>query len=169
MLRPSVLLLTALFGFGATVTLTGCTTKAPDETSSHDDDHDHDHADGDHDHDHGDHDHDHGEEVDLGSTMIGELTVTCAQSHGAVQAGVEGHLVVKLPYSDNGASVVRAWIGTEDRTTSMVGKGEYAASHDDYDIHAMAPDPLPANVMWWIEVEKPDGTTMVGSIAPKLD
>ena len=92
-----------------------------------------------------------------------------AQGHGAVAGGKEGHLVVKLPYSDNGATIVRAWIGTEDRTQYFVGKGDYAASHDDYDIHAMAPDPLPADAMWWIEIEKPDGTKVVGSAKPMLE
>ena len=77
--------------------------------------------------------------------------------------------MVKLPYNDKGATVVRAWIGTEDRTLSLVGKGGYAPSHDDYDVHAIAPDPLPDNVMWWIEIQKPDGTKLVGSIKPLLD
>ena len=101
--------------------------------------------------------------------MAGDLELTLAQGHGAVEAGKEGHLVVKLPYNDNGASVVRAWIGTDDPTLSFVGKGEYAPSHDDYDIHAMAPDPLPEGAMWWIEVTKPDGASVVGSIAPITD
>jgi hypothetical protein len=113
------------------------------------------------------HDHSH-DEVSLGKFKAGELEVEAAQGHGVVAAGKEGHLVIKLPYKDNGASVVRAWIGTEDRTLSSVGKGEYAPSHDDYDIHAMAPSPLPADAKWWVEVEKPDGTKLVGSIAPKL-
>lgn len=119
---------------------------------------------------HSDHsDHDHGEELPLPAATIGDMTVELAQGHGAVEAGQEGHLVVKLPYSDNGSTVVRAWIGTEDRTLSFVGKGEYAPSHDDYDVHAMAPDPLPENTMWWIEVEKPDGTKIVGSVQPILE
>jgi hypothetical protein len=113
-------------------------------------------------------DHDHGEEIALGTFMAGELEIEAAQGHGMVEAGKEGHLIIKLPYKDDGASVVRAWIGTEDRTLSAVGKGEYAPSHDDYDIHAMAPSPLPADVKWWVEVEKPDGTKLVGSIAPKM-
>lgn len=104
------------------------------------------------------------EEVDLGSAAVGEMTVEFAQGHGKVAAGKEGHLVVKLPYNDNGATTVRAWIGTEDRTLSYVGKAEYAAGHDDYDVHAIAPDPLPDKAMWWVEIEKPDGTTAVGSI-----
>jgi len=113
----------------------------------------------------GDHAH-HDDEVALDPTVIGEMTVELAQGHGAVEPGKEGHLIVKLPYNDSGATIVRAWIGTEDRTLSFVGMGEYAPSHDDYDIHAMAPDSLPASTMWWIEIEKPDGTKIVGSATP---
>jgi hypothetical protein len=124
---------------------------------------------GGHDHPHGDGDDHHHEEKPLGTAMVGDLEVELAQGHGAVSAGAEGHLVVKLPYTDDGATVVRAWIGTEDRSLSRVGKGDYAPSHDDYDIHADAPDPLPEGVMWWIEVQKPDGTKLVGSVAPILE
>jgi len=106
------------------------------------------------------------DETPLEAASIGNMTVELAQGHGSVAAGKESHLVVKLPYSDNGATIVRAWIGTEDRTLSYVGKGEYAPSHDDYDIHAVAPDPLPESAMWWVEIEKPDGTKIVGSTPP---
>ncbi len=133
----------------------------------------HTHADGSTHDDHaedamGEEDHAH-DETSLGAVSIGDMQVELAQGHGAVAPGAEGHLVVKLPYSDDGATIVRAWIGGEDRTLSFVGKGEYAASHDDYDIHAIAPDPLPANTMWWIEVEKPDGTKVVGSATPIMN
>ncbi|MCK6486438.1 MAG: hypothetical protein HUU22_09415 [Phycisphaerae bacterium] len=111
----------------------------------------------------GDHAHD---EVSLGSVTIGDMNVELAQGHGKVEAGKEGHLVVKLPYNDKGATIVRAWIGTEDRTMSQAGKGEYAPSHDDYDVHAVAPDPLPENVMWWIEIQRPDGSRVIGSAKP---
>jgi len=114
-----------------------------------------------------DHDHAH-DEASLGTASIGDLKVEFAQGHGKIAAGMEGHLVVKLPYNDNGASIVRAWIGTEDRLKSIVGKGEYAPSHDDYDVHAVAPDPLPANAMWWVEVQKPDGTKVIGSVKPLM-
>lgn len=106
------------------------------------------------------------EEVPLTPATIGDMTVELAQNHGAIKAGQESHLVVKLPYSDNGDTIVRAWIGSEDRTLSFVGKGEYAPDHDDYDVHATAPDPLPENAMWWIEIEKPDGTKLTGSTKP---
>ena len=107
-----------------------------------------------------DHEHD---EVPLGTFAIGDLAVELAQGHGAVEAGKESHLVVKLPYQDAGATVVRAWIGTEDRTGSLVGKATYAASHDDYDVHATAPTPLPEPCAWWVEIQRPDGSTLLGS------
>lgn len=159
-----------------TLLITGCGESGGDD---HVDDHSdgtHTHADGTV-HKDGDHaddtnkndDHDHGEETELPAATIGDMKVELAQAHGAIQAGKEGHLVVKLPYKDKGETIVRAWIGTEDRTLSLVGKGEYAASHDDYDIHTMAPDPLPENVMWWVEIEKPDGTKVVGSTIPHTE
>lgn len=106
------------------------------------------------------------DEVSIGTHLIGELEVALSQGHGAVEAGKEGHLVVKLPHTDGGASVVRAWIGTEDRLGSMVGKGKYDASHDDYDVHASAPKPLAENAMWWVEVKQPDGTVHIGHAEP---
>jgi hypothetical protein len=109
-------------------------------------------------------DHDHGDEVALGKFDIDGIMVEAAQGHGSVEAGKEGHIIIKLDYKDDGQTVTRAWIGTADRTMSAVGKGEYAPSHDDYDIHANAPDPLPEGAAWWLEIEKPDGTKAVGSI-----
>lgn len=113
-------------------------------------------------------DHEHAEDP-LGTVTIGDLEVELAQGRDAVVGGEEAHLVVKLPYSDSGSTIVRAWIGTDDRTLSYVGKGEYAPSHDDYDIHATAPDPLPADCLWWIEIEKPDGTKLLGSVQPIME
>jgi hypothetical protein len=104
------------------------------------------------------------DEVPIGTVTINGNEVAAAQGHGLVEAGKLMHLVVKLPYNDGGESVVRAWIGTEDRDKYRVGKGEYAASHDDYDIHASAPDPLPEGAAWWIEIEQPDGTVGTGSV-----
>jgi hypothetical protein len=107
-------------------------------------------------------------EVSIGTAVIGGAEVALGQGQGVMRAGVQSHLVIKLSASDAGASIVRAWIGTSDRTLSMVGKGIYAASHDDYDVHTMAPDPLPVGVQWWIEIEKPDGSKSVGSANPLL-
>ena len=108
-------------------------------------------------------------EVGLGKIKLGDFDVDLAQGHGAVEPGKESHLVVKLPYSDHGATTVRAWVGSEDRTLSYVGKGEYAPAHDDYDVHATAPDPLPEDPRWWVEIELPDGKRLLGSAEPLME
>ncbi|MHC5002451.1 MAG: hypothetical protein ACYTJ0_04945 [Planctomycetota bacterium] len=173
-------LISLLLSVGLVLWVAGCTdapgdagsspgTHTHEDGSTHEDHGDEPAEDAGHADDHaGDEDHAH-DEVPLGTATIGEWQVELAQGHGAVVAGEESHLVVKLPYTDDGATVVRAWIGTDDRTLSFVGKGEYAPSHDDYDIHAMAPDPLPEDAMWWIEIEKPDGTKVVGSAKPIME
>lgn len=136
---------------------------------------DHEHGDGGHEHENEDADHahgdevgghEHGEEVSLGTVGIGEHSVELAQGLGGVEAGKECQLVVKLPWSDGGQTVVRAWIGGEDRTLSFVGKGVYAPSHDDYDIVVTAPEALGAGALWRFEIAKPDGTKLLGSVAP---
>jgi hypothetical protein len=104
--------------------------------------------------------------VKIGTVTIGNMDIELAQGHGAIVAGKESHLVVRLPYADNGTTAVRAWIGTEDRTLSFVGRGDFNATSNVYDIHAIAPNPLPADAKWWIEVEKSDGTRVVGSAKP---
>ena len=108
------------------------------------------------------------DEVSIGTATLGDYEIELSQGHGVLQAGNESHLVVKLPYTDSGATMVRAWIGTDDRTLSTVGSGTYNADRDVYDIHAMAPDPLSADALWCIEIEKPDDETMViGSAKPR--
>lgn len=146
--------------------LTACSDSTK-EAATPADDHGHAHEDGKGDHAHegeeeeAEHEH---EEIALGAFDVGGISVEALQGHGNVEAGKEGHLVIKLPYKDDGATVARAWIGGEDRTLSSVGKGEYVPAHDDYDIHAVAPDPLPAGSKWWLEIEKPDGAKIVGSL-----
>ena len=140
----------------ATIGLTACGTKTQTETSKKETSQESAAPEESSDHTH--------DEVALGTFDIEGISVEAAQGHGAVEPGKEGHLVIKLPYNDQGASTVRVWIGTEDRTMSSVGKGEYAPSHDDYDIHAVAPDPLPEGAQWWVEIEKPEGTKAVGSV-----
>ena len=155
---------TLLSTLALSVLLVSCGDK---DKHAHGHDHSHDNETTE-DKDHEDHighdDHDHGEEVALGSHEIQGIKVEAAQSHGAVEAGKEGHLILKLPYNDKGETVVRVWIGTADKTLSSAGKGVYAPSHDDYDIHTVAPDPLPAESKWWVEITKPDGDKSTGSI-----
>ena len=103
----------------------------------------------------------------LGTIEVGGLPVQLTQV-GGIAPGKAAYMMVRLPESDRGASVVRAWIGTEERTLSYVGKGAYARSHDDHDLKVFAPDPLPAGARWWIEIETPDGALLLGSAEPIL-
>lgn len=152
-----------------TLWLTGCGGSGDDHDHSHEDG-THTHADGtvhrDGDHDDSHDESEHGPAVPLAAATIGDIQVELAQGHGPLKPNAESHLVVKLPYSDNGATVVRAWIGSEDRTLSMVGKGDYTASTNQYDIHAGVPSEVSSTTMWWIEIEKPDGTKMIVSAKP---
>lgn len=47
---------------------------------------------------------------------------------------------------------------------SAVGKGDYAAAHNDHDTHATAPSPVPADAKWWVGIDRSDGTKNVGSV-----
>lgn len=157
-------------GLAATLSIFACEeqgtgTHAPagEHGHAHDDGHDHDgddHADGSAEHDHGDDDH---ALESLGTVALGDMTVEAFQGHGQAAAGKELHLLVRLPESAQDATV-RAWIGTDDRFASTVAMAERSAEDGGHSLHATAPDPLPENAAWWIEVELADGTTHVGSV-----
>ncbi|MEO0586275.1 MAG: hypothetical protein AAF078_01420 [Planctomycetota bacterium] len=111
--------------------------------------------------------HNHGVEVALAPVVVGDTTVELAQGHGALTPGGVGHLAIKLPYSDDGATKIRVWIGAEDPAGTTVADAIYIAQRDYYDVHMTTPDPLAEGAKWWIEVEKPDGTKAVGSSEPR--
>lgn len=164
-IRVLVVLLLSLF---MSAWLSGCDREEGGNhaASSSADGHDHDHEDeADHDRD-GD-DHDHGEDEPLGTAMIGDVEIEAVQGHGEAAAGKELHIEITLPYSDSGATEVRVWIGTEDRFASVVEKADYSSGSGEYSAHAVAPDPLPENAAWWIEITQPDGTVHTGSIGLK--
>lgn len=161
-------------GVVGAVVLTGC-----GKQSDGDDGHDHathghsgeehgDHAHAEDGHEHADDAHgdqDEHSEVALGTVTIGGMEVKAFQAHGEAAPGKELHLVVEFPEEKGGASTVRAWIGTDDRLASVVGKGEYMASRGAYGVHAVAPDPLPEGAAWWIEIEGADGSKQTGTVA----
>lgn len=142
-----------------------------DDTHTHDDtasttDSSHTHADGSIHTDHADDHADSLQKIPLDALVINGMGIQLSQNHGPVGAGDEEHLIVKIDNGDADIIGVRAWIGTEDRTLSYVGKGEYSVINDAYDIHTSAPDALDDNTMWWIEIEMADGTKHTGSVKP---
>lgn len=144
-----------------------------DDTHTHDDTaaptgSTHTHADGSTHTDHADDHDDSLQKIPLDTIVINGMSIQLSQSHGPVGAGEEEHLIVTIDNGDADIIGVRAWIGTEDRTLSYVGKGEYSVINDAYDIHTSAPDALDDNTMWWIEIEMADGTKHTGSIKPVM-
>lgn len=123
----------------------------------------HTHADGSTHDKHADGQEDMHQEIPLEEITIIGMNIQLTQNHGTVSAGEEEHLIVQIGNGDTDIVGVRAWIGSEDRTLSYVGKGEYSIINDAYDIHTMAPEPLDENAKWWIEIELPDGTRHTGS------
>jgi hypothetical protein len=125
-------------------------------------------------HSHGDETHSHAEEshaaedlhesIPLGSINISDLRVELTQNHGVVDPGEEEHLIIKFTEGDQSTLTVRAWIGSEDKTRSYVGIGEYSADQGVFNIHTTAPDSLMPDAKWWIELELQDGTIYTGSI-----
>ncbi|MFG0243561.1 MAG: hypothetical protein ACF8R9_12315 [Phycisphaerales bacterium JB054] len=160
----------------AAALLAGCGQSS--DNSSEADHHGHDHASDDgHDHatedSHDGHDHaaaealddDHDTMVSLGTATIGTHQVSAQQGHGAAAPGKELHLALTLTGDQSGSAIVRAWIGSEDRLASIVGKGEFDSAKGVYDIHAEAPTPLSPDAKWWVEIETEDGTKSLGSLA----
>jgi hypothetical protein len=106
--------------------------------------------------------------IELESITIAGMSIQLSQNHGTIGAGEEEHLIIQIDKGDTDVIGVRAWIGSEDRTLSYVGMGEYSVINDAYDIHTFAPEPLDENAMWWIEIEIPDGTKHLGSAKPVM-
>ena len=73
----------------------------------------------------------------------------------------DGHYNIKVEGAQFNA--VRMWVGQEDPADVMVVK---AMLENDYQHgHIEIPDPLPADLKLWIEIEDEEGKTYLGSTA----
>lgn len=70
-----------------------------------------------------------------------------------------GHFNIKVTGGEFKA--VRGWVGTEDASGVMIVKTEI--ENDYRHGHYEVPDPIPADVKFWIEIESPSGETFKGS------
>jgi len=146
-------------------------TKDADPQGQMADDHGHDHGDDGHSHDdaEGTEAHPHGDDFELGPITLGEDTFEVWQSHGNAEPGKELHLSIDGGSMDSGGRswgdvTLRAWIGTADRLSSLVARGEYDTENNRFNAHAIVPDPTPEGSAWWIEMELPDGTKHVSNV-----
>ncbi|MBX3373674.1 MAG: hypothetical protein KF817_07555 [Phycisphaeraceae bacterium] len=132
---------------------------APAAAADHDD-HDHDHdAAGGHGYGH------HGEPVELGTTRIGAYQVHAARDEGAVTAGGDVPIDVRVDGDVSGITAVRFWIGTEDGDGAMRARGEREDPSvlNHWHAHADVPDPMPADSRLWVELELRSGERVRGS------
>lgn len=129
--------------------------------------HDHDHA-GDHDHDH-DHDHgtdtkggdghSHGAAKPLGEQTAGGFTVAATQE-GAVAAGSEASLRVKVTGGAAKVTAVRFWIGAADGKGALKAKADLDG--DAWHAHAEAPASLDGARLH-VEIESEGGVKAAAS------
>jgi hypothetical protein len=130
----------------------------------------HDHKDGDHkDHNHkddghkdgdhkdGDHD-DHGESHALGTKEAAGMKITAARlgelSEGVLSLTIEG--------ADPATLTVRAWLGVEDASGSVVAQADYEADHKEFHAHlSEVPEKLADDAKWWVEIQKGDDKSVI--------
>jgi len=62
-------------------------------------------------------------------------------------------------------AAVRAWVGDEGATDTVVTKAEFEVDH--HCAHIEVPDPLSADARLWVEIETPEGGRLKGSTALK--
>lgn len=76
----------------------------------------------------------------------------------------DGHFNIKITGGE--VKAVRGWVGPEDASGVMVVKTEI--ENDYHHGHYEIPTPLPADAVWWIEIETPTGETLKGSTPLEL-
>lgn len=114
--------------------------------------------------------HAHGKIEAVGTVEIGvyKLAVSAA---GAIAAGKEWHVELRLNSDQPAPKAIRLWIGIENGRGSMKAKAEAEKdAKNEYSAHVEVPNPLPADSMLWISIEPDDGQTAKGSVAlPKAE
>lgn len=151
-----VLCSAALIGFAA------C-SKEPATPDS--DGHDHGAGDG-HDDGHADH----GPVIELGTSAIGDWTVSATRDEGEIEPGGDAPIDVRLTGGSSKVVAVRFWIGAEDASGSIKARAEIEdpAEPDHWHTHAEAPDPIPSGSRLWVELELEGQGKKTGSFDLKM-
>jgi hypothetical protein len=113
-----------------------------------------------------------GEIVELGTTVIGEITVRASRDKGEIKPGGDAAFDVWLTTADGKpatVSAVRIWIGTRDAKGSIKAKAEIEDRQQPnrWHTHAEVPNPLPEGAKLWVEAEQADGKKSAGSFELK--
>lgn len=115
-----------------------------------------------HDHDHGHHGH--GTMTELGSLVLGPVSVKIAGA-GAPVIGQEWHVTVELPAGSAAPKAIRVWVGVESGRGSEKAKARGEADHPGaYEAHVDVPAPLPEGSQLWVSLEPATGDNVKGSL-----
>lgn len=106
--------------------------------------------------------------IQLGTSKIGAFDVMATRDEGQIVAGKDAPIdvtVTPTAGSTAKATAVRFWIGTEDGKGSVKAKADIEDPNQPnrWHTHAEIPNPIPAGITLWVEVEDDKGGKSVGS------
>lgn len=114
--------------------------------------------------------HAHGKAESVGAVDISVYKVAVSAS-GAIAAGKEWHVELRLNPDQPVPKAIRVWVGTENGRGSVKAKAEAEKdAKGEYGAHVEVPNPIPADSKLWISIEPDNGQTAKGSVAlPKTE
>lgn len=114
--------------------------------------------------------HAHGKAEAVGAVDISVYKVAVSAS-GAIAAGKEWHVELRLNPDQPAPKAIRVWVGIENGRGSVKAKAEAEKdAKGEYGAHVEVPNPIPADSKLWISIEPDNGQTAKGSVAlPKTE
>jgi hypothetical protein len=117
--------------------------------------------------DHTGHDHAahaHGKTEPVGSVEVSVYKIAVSAA-GAVSAGKEWLVELRLNPTQPTPKAIRAWVGAENGRGSSKAKAEAEKdAKGEYSAHIDVPSPLPEGSKLWISIESDSGETTKGSL-----
>ncbi len=109
--------------------------------------------------------HDHGTTAPVGSVAISPYQVAVAAA-GAVAAGKDWHVELRLTPDQPAPKAIRLWVGIENGRGSAKAKATpEAKATGEYTAHVDVPNPLPPTSRLWIAIEPDSGPVVKSSLA----
>lgn len=109
--------------------------------------------------------HAHGTAAAVGSVDISVYKVAVSAA-GAIAAGKEWHVELRLNPDQPAPKAIRVWVGTDNGRGSVKAKAEAEKdAKGEYGAHVEVPNPIPADSKLWISIEPENGQTAKGSVA----
>lgn len=109
--------------------------------------------------------HAHGKAETVGAVNISTFNVAIAAS-GALSAGKEWHLELRLNPDQPVPKAIRVWVGGENGRGSAKAKADAEKdAKGEFSAHVEVPNPIPADSKLWISIELDNGQVAKASLA----